>query len=396
MTQSTSTFHSYQATSYPQLAAELSGDVGDIDKWEEGQSQHAHLIKQSHEIAEKLESVGIEAYDHNQDLVLIGLHSKQFKVVENFRNINFIPCVARKNRTRQSKELSYFLQENTNCRMWTISTGRRCNSSDLICRVKKLHRQISKINSMSFMLEAGASFVFRATEFGEVAPHGDDLSFHPHAHALLYLDRYLPKAEWSKLLAKIQAYFGVHCQDNGRITDPRELVKYCVKPSDLDHLSAEQVALLYNSTKGLRLCEPLRKFRKLRSHIRSEKLKVIQRKGILKMVRSWNQPCPKKSKPELELEQLASLNVSDLAEEPTGSPLVVAWCVPSRMFTPVTEPIMLVQGLGNQAPENVFHWQSVQRMQSLINVHTKMLTVQNQQHIINESKPKLYQKTSPP
>ena len=389
-------FHSYQATSYPQLAAELSGDVGDIEKWEEGQSQHAHLIKQSHEIAEKLESVGIEAYDHNQDLVLIGLHSKQFKVVENFRNINFIPSVARKNRSRQSKELSYFLQENTNCRMWTISTGRRCNSSDLICRVKKLHRQISKINSMSFMIEAGASFVFRATEFGEVAPHGDDLSFHPHAHALLYLDRYLPKAHWSKLLSKMQAYFGAHCHDDGKITDPRELVKYCVKPSDLEHLSAEQVALLYNSTKGLRLCEPLRKFRKLRSHIRKEKLKVIQRKGILKMVRSWNQPSPKKCEQDFSLEQLASLNVPDLAEEPAGSPLVVAWCVPSRMFTPVTEPIMLVQGLGNQSPETVFQWQSVQRMQSHINVHTKMLTVQRQNNNINETKPKLYQKTSPP
>ena len=93
----------FQATYYPRLASELSGEVGDIDKWEKGQAYHKRLTEQSHDIADKLESQGIEAYDHNQDLVLVGLHSRQHKVVPNFRNINFIPSVARKNRNRQSK-----------------------------------------------------------------------------------------------------------------------------------------------------------------------------------------------------------------------------------------------------------------------------------------------------
>ena len=368
------------------MAAELSGDVGDIEQWEKGQSLHNKLIEQSHGIAEKLESQNIQAYNHEQDLVLIGLHSKQFKVVENFRNINFIPSVARKNRNRQSKELTYFLQENPNCRMWTISTGKRCGSSDLLHRVKKLHRQVSKINATPFMLQAGASFVFRATEFGEVAPDGGDLSFHPHCHALLHLDRFIPKAEWSKLLSKIQAYFGAYSQDNGRIRNPRELVKYCVKPSDLEHLSAEHVALLYHSSKGLRLCEPLRKFRKLRGHIRNEKLKVIQRKGIMKLVPSWNQAQTVEESIFRPLPQ----------EEATASPSVLAWCVPARVFTPITEPIMLVHGLAHRDPSSVFAWPEVQAMQRSINVHTKMLTVQRQNNNINESKPKLYQKTSPP
>lgn len=385
MSQPTRTDHSYQVTSYPRMAAELSGDVGDIEQWEKGQAHHNTLVKQSHDIAEKLESVGIEAYNHDQDLTLIGLHSRQHKVVPNFRNINFIPSVARKNRNRQSKELSYYLQENSNCRMWTISTGTRCNSSELGNRVKKLHRQISRINSMTFMREAGASFVFRATEFGEVAPSGDDLSFHPHAHALLKLDRYLDKQTWTKLLSKVRAYFGAYSQDNGRIRNPRELVKYCVKPSDLEHLDASQLVLLFRASQGLRLCESLQGFRKLRGRLRSDKMKVVQRKGIMKLVPSWN--------------QAQTVEESVFTPLPTGdapSPSVLAWCVPARVFTPITEPIMLVHGLAHRDPSTVFKWPEVQSMTRSIKVHTKMLTVQNQMNKSNESKPKLYQKTSPP
>ena len=367
------------------MAAELSGAVGDIDAWTKGQDLHKKLVEQSHEIAEKLESAGIEAYNHDQDMVLVGLHSRQHKVVENFRNINFIPAVARKNRNRQSKELTYYLQENPNTRMWTISTGKRCGSVDLRKRVKKLHRQISKINSMTFMKHAGASFVYRATEFGEVAPDGDDLSFHPHSHALLRLDRFLPKAEWSQLLAKIQAYFGAYSQDNGRIRNPRELVKYCVKPSDLEHLDADQVALLFRSTQGLRLCESLQAFRKLRGHIRQEKLKVIQRKGIMKLVPSWN--------------QAQTVEESIFKPMPTGdapSPSVLAWCVPARVFTPVTEPIMLVHGLAHRDPNIVFNWPEVQSMANSIKVHTKMLTVQEKGENKYECETKIYQSGAPP
>ena len=110
----------FQGTSYPRIASELSGKVGDLDKWEKGQAFNQKLLEQSHDIAEKLESEGIKAYI-DQDLTLIGLHSRQAKRLPNFRNINFIPYMARKNRNRHAKELSYYLQKNPNCRLWTLS-----------------------------------------------------------------------------------------------------------------------------------------------------------------------------------------------------------------------------------------------------------------------------------
>ena len=235
------------------------------------------------------------------------------------------------------------------------------------------------------MKHVGARFVFRATEFGEVAPDGDDLSFHPHCHALLVLDKCLQREVWSKTLERIQAYFGAYSQDNGRIRNPRELVKYCVKPSDLEQLTADQIALLFRSTQGLRLCESLQDFRKLRGHIRQEKLKVIQRKGIMKLVPSWN--------------QAQTVEESIFKPLPTGdapSPSVLAWCVPARVFTPITEPIMLVHGLAHRDPSIVFKWPEVQSMTHAIKVHTKMLTVQQMGKNYYEYQSKIHQSTAPP
>ena len=381
----------FQGNLYPKIASELSGDVQDIDKWQEGQILHQKLLSQSHWVAQQLEEEGVEAYNE-QDLTLVGLHSRQAKKIPNFRNINFIPYVARKNRKKQCKDLNYYLEHNRNCRLWTITTGARCNAEDLEARVRILHRRISRLNSEPWMKQAGASFVFRATEFGEVAPIGStDLSFHPHCHALLKLERILPKAEWSNLLSAIRAYLGAYSQDNGRIQNPRELVKYCVKPSDLEHLSSAQIRLLFETTQGLRLCESLQGFRKLRSQIREEKLKVVLRKGSHRLVPAWNQ----------------GINHDDLplylqepdATEREPEPSVLAWCVPAPVFTPVTEPVFLVHGLKHRDPASVFVWPEVIEMQRAIKVHTEILTVREKQaerKRSHESSSKVYLQTSPP
>jgi hypothetical protein len=381
----------FQGNIYPKIASELSGDVGDLDKWQEGQEQHQHLLEQSHWVARQLVHEGIEAYIE-QDLTLIGLHTRQAKRIPNFRNINFIPYVAKKNRRKQCKELNYYLEKNPNCRLWTITTGTRCNSNELNTRVRALHRRVSRINSEPFMKEAGATFVYRATEFGEVAPLGTaDLSFHPHCHALLKLSHYLQKDKWSILLSKIQAYLGAYSQDNGRVKNPRELVKYCVKPSDLEHLNSAQIKTLYESTQGLRLCESLQEFRKLRGQIREEKLKVVLRKGTHKLVPSWNQG---HAHEEIPL-YLQDPEVRDREVTPS----VLAWCVPARVFTPVTEPVFLVHGLQHRDPASVFAWPEVIEMERSIKVHTEMLTVRNKtsrKERIHESKSKVYTQTSPP
>ena len=112
------------------------------------------------------------------------------------------------------------------------------------------------------MKREGVRFVFRSTEFGEVVElPGGELSLHPHCHAVLKMDRFVTKEEWSNLIARIRSYFGAHCQDNGRIKEPREFVKYCVKPSDLEALSGPALVDLYILCSSLRLAECLQDLR---------------------------------------------------------------------------------------------------------------------------------------
>jgi hypothetical protein len=273
--------------------------------------------------------------------------------------------------------------------MWTITTGTRCSERDVVDRCRALHRKVSKINDVAFMKKAGARFVFRSTEFGEVVETGDGLSLHPHCHAVLLLSRFLPKSEWSHLIARIREHFGAHCQDNGRIKEPREFVKYCVKPSDLETLSGKSLVSLYHVTGSLRLVETLRDLRVLRKDIRETDHKLVRHRGILKRVPKWNKGATLDEIPRW----LQPVKDDD---DPIVTPFVVAWCAPAPVFAPVTEPLFLVHGLGGLDPSSCFTWADVQRMTDSINVHTKALTVRRKErkreeriYEISQSEPKV-------
>ena len=272
------------------------GRCHDPIKWEEQGEQRKYLADQTKEIARKLDqgyqadgkTIRVDPYAYT-DLHIMGLHSKQFKKLETYKNINFLPSVAQKNRSQKTKEMLLFLKHNHNCRMWTFTAGSRCTLVSLNSQCRWMHRRLTKLNDTDFMKSLGAQFVFRATEFGELAAHGEnDLSLHPHMHALLHLDNYLRPDDWSYLLARIQSFWKAFCKDCGKIKNPRELIKYCVKPCDLEGLNNEQLIKLYHANKGLRLWESLQDFRQMRRSIRDDKQKVVIRKGIPKLVPNWN------------------------------------------------------------------------------------------------------------
>ena len=392
--QFTGSRRNYQA-SYPLLCKDLAGQAMSLDQWNRNQAQINLMVDQSHRIARKLEDEGIRAYDEDQDLTLFGLNTRQYKVLDNFRNISFIPLVAKKQRASILKLLSYWLQKYTFDRMWTITTGTRCSIYDVEDRTRELHRKVSKINDKSWMKQAGASFIFRSTEFGEVVETDEGLSLHPHCHAVLHLDKgRLSPAHWSFLLHRIQEYFGVHCQDNGRIREPREFVKYCVKPSDLEQLSGPALAELQRITSRLRLVEKLRGLRLLAREIREADQKLVRRKGIIVRRKSWNKGATMEDVPRY---------LRPLKDEgdPVASPFVVAWCAPAPVFAPVSEPLFIVHGLRGQDPSAVFSWLDVVAMRNAINVHTKALTVpvkgeqeRGKPQIIYESEPKIPQRNT--
>ena len=378
-----------QVGSYAHIASELSGQSVDIDQWEKGRAMSERLIQQSHDIAKKMESVGFSAYDHKQDLKIFGLHSKQVIDIPNFRNICIIPSVARKKRNRASKELEYFLQRNPNARTWVHTTGNRCTLKELPQRIEWLHAKFGRVNSQSFMKTYGAKFVFRSTEFGEIAQTEDGLSFHPHAHSVLVLERKLTRMEWDTFLKKVKTYFVYHSKDCGKIKSVKELVKYCVKPSDLEHLSGSELVSIHEVCTNKRLVEFLGQLRNQRKFHNQENFRLIRRKGILTKTRNWN--TGKEKTPRY---------LDPVDHESGCRPIVVAWIPPTSIFTPITEPCFVVHALGSNDPSNVFNSFEVRSMEQQIKclsikVHTKTLThqqgsIKNNEN--DESKTKIYKK----
>lgn len=357
-----------QVGSYPKLASELSGVSLDIDQWEKGRQMSDKLLQQSHDIAKKMESVGFSAYDHQSDLTLVGLNSRQHSKLPPFRNVTIIPWVARKKRNKSSKELEYFLQKNPNARTWVHTTGKRCTLKELPERLENLHAKFGRVNSQPFMKKFGAKFVFRSTEFGEIAKTDEGLSFHPHCHSVLVLDRKLPSEDWSLLVSKICKYFVHWSYDAGKIKSVKELVKYCVKPSDLEHLNGYELLSIHQITTNKRLVEFLGHLRKQRQLHNKDNVRLVRRKGVLTKTQNWN--ASKKKHPKWVL---------PVDDDSAHGPTIVAWIPPTAVFTHITEPCFLVQGLGSNDPTTLLDSWEVQRMQAEINklsikVHTKTLT----------------------
>jgi hypothetical protein len=377
--QSTTQYSEFQAHSYPSVASQLSGDLQDTDAWQKGQKQRQHLTEQTHNICKQLEDHGIEAYQ-DQDLTIFGLHSKSFKKVDPFRNICFLPSVAQKNRAKTLKTLEFFLQKYPNARTCVLTSGTRCGLEELPSRVRWMHRKVSRCNSMKWMKEAGARFIFRSTELGEIAPVGRDISCHPHTHLVFILDKYLTREKWSQLLSNMHAFFGTHFEDCGKLKNPRELVKYCVKPGDFQYLESFHVANLYHATKGIRLVESLKDLRLLKRDLKERRKKLVRRKGVIKVVPNWVGGSSHEEIPRHEITERNLAVGSCGASLDAPMPTLVAWCAPARVFTPVTEPIFIVHGLGkaNYRTDQVFEWEEVKRMEHSISVHTKTLTVLDQ------------------
>jgi hypothetical protein len=408
-TQDTYHIQSFQEKQYAKLAAEMSGHSYNVDLWEKQQKQQDHLEQQSKRVAEKL-NIGFMQYGlgwkrrlsfnpyRESNLWILGLHTKGVKKLDNYQNWSIIPVKARQQRAPTNKELQYFLSKNPYTRMY-LFTDKRQTLVNLRSVMKTMHRRLSKLNGHKFMKKIGAQFVFRTTELGEIFPIGnDDISVHPHMHALMVLKRKLTRAQFITLNKFIKCYWKAYCADSGIIRNARELTKYIVKPNDLDALNAEQTCKLYLVQKGIHHVQPLGKFRVMKKQISDSNAKVIIRKGEPKIVPNWNRSTTNQSKADPVDEYLDCLEdqtkATSLRESIHDAPRRVAWCTPSPIFTPVTEPCFMVLGLTGRDPIEMFDKEDVIKMEHAINVHTNTLTVQRfnqntkQQDNNYESEPK--------
>ena len=380
----------FQEKQYAIIASSLSGQAYDIDQWQKQGEQQQHLEEQTKQIADKMHSgyrhhglgwsriVSADPY-RSTDLYLLGLFSKGVKKLDNYKNISFLPTKARQQRNKTSKELNLFVHQNPFTRAW-LFTDKRTTLLYLRNTIQRMHRRLSRLNAEDFMKLYGARFVFRTTELGEIFPLGEsDVSIHPHMHALMVLDKKLSKEQFIELNKCIQNFWGAYSRDSGKIRNAREMVKYCVKPNDMEGLNSQQIIKLYHAQNGLHLIQPLQDFKQTRKQIRDNNEKVIVRKGIPKLVPNWNRSNIKKSKADPMREYLDMLEDQRKAiairECSLATPRIVAWCTPSPLFTHVSEPVFMVHGLQGRDPVEMFDREEVTRVEHAIMVHTNTLTV---------------------
>ena len=372
---SQSQYHRFGERDYLRLCHETAGTAVDFDKWNEAQVQRRLLQQVSREVADRLESVGFEART-GRDISLVGLQSRGILKLESYRDVRIIPEVARRKRRALLKDVEFWMAQRPFARMWTFTTGERCMIWELRERLTWLHRKVSKLNATKFMKKAGASIVFRASELGEIKASGVDgqFSFHPHAHCLIDLRARLSKTDWSTLLSKVSDWWGPHWDESGKVCNPRELVKYLAKPFDLLKLNGGELLRLHEITSQSRMVEGLGSLRSERAERAKAKERVDCVNGRWITSRRWNSRAETDSR--LTVEELRMLSVEKKDARPTARlPRVLARCLPSPIFSPVREPVFLVENLGDRSADCIVDSAESRWVLDSIRVHTTSVTV---------------------
>ena len=279
------------------------------NEWRERMEERRELVRQSHQIANKLECGGTQAYRCDEyQLYIWSVFSRHVEQVPAFRRICFLPSVAAMVRAQKLASLEFFLDRHPFCRFWTFTSGARVALPELRARIESLHKRLNALNK-ELRRRYGVEMVFRSTELGTVetaasagsarqkraakiahrkavadanaagrpAPvwtrakenaHADEagalerdasgaLLFHPHAHCVVKLPCKMDKETWAEMLRFVWVHWGDHWDEGAVISDAREVCKYVCKPGEIAELEPKELCALEAALHGLRLVTPM-------------------------------------------------------------------------------------------------------------------------------------------
>ncbi|MBK1855748.1 hypothetical protein JO972_12315 [Verrucomicrobiaceae bacterium 5K15] len=316
---------------YLEIVAKRSGEEIDEETFQRKQQDREKLKAQSVAIADKLESVNVRAYGDSK-ITLVGLISGIEEELIDFRNIVFIPMVAKRKRAAMLADLEYFVQRHRFSRMWVMTSGTRVTIPEVRERMLHTHRRISKLNHTAFMKSNEASIVFRSSELGSMERINGEATFHIHCHLIVYLHKKLTREQWSELLRRVRKWWKFHFKDAKQIQMAREACKYVVKPNDLEKLSAEELKALYEQLFKMHIVQALGPLKLQRKETGENEIKLIHEKvgdkWKLKPILNWNKS-KRKTRPD-----------EGYQEPPRDN--IIATMLPAPYFAQQSEPIAIV------------------------------------------------------
>lgn len=355
------------AVGYARALAQNTGATWGAKSWAEGQQRQGRLLGQTQRLAAALERHGIPTRLPSEILTL-GEVTGQAVQADAWRAIRFLPVVAQRDRKPTLNALKLWQRSEGGkwLRYAVITSGDRVPlGGNLRGRQTEHTRAVSRW-AHDAMKDWGVELVFRGTEYTV-----NDDGVHLHSNVVYRVAEKLSPERWGEFLAWTRKRVGAHWKDCGRIEDMAEVVKYAVKPAELEALADEHVVWLYHETFAKKLCQPMGAFADWLKGLSQDRLKVAQvvdparapgepRKGRLRLVeKPRRDPAKRKERkeddgesavpdaPEADAEDTAEVGAEAPeaeapARRPAGENVLVARTLPQPKFSPWSEPLSLV------------------------------------------------------
>ena len=273
---------------------------------------------------------------------LLSLATGSLKEVEVWRELRMLPAIAQRERRPMLNALRYYLEAvsrrdakgQTYCRYLVITSGGRLPyGGDLRRRIEGLQRLISRWAVISRDIH-GVHVIYRGTEMTLEATGA-----HVHANVVVEPENFMGERAWADYQAAMRRHFGTWVRDNGRVKDPKEIVKYVCKPTQLkryifDHSDEnerfDRIEWIYRALYKTRLVAPLGAMRELWQQIEEDKLKPCSVKNQIRLVPKF-EPGPRSKE-----------------KKPLGENVILSQMLSNRIHTPWAEPSVLIFGYTEQ------------------------------------------------
>lgn len=318
----------------------------DPNSWRKRCEKGQKLREQTARLADQLEDVEVRARNQS-NVTAISAVTGQIDKLESYRSLRFLPAVAQRDRRPMLNALQYWLGNRRGAAKYTryavVTFGEPIHAfGELRQSISALTRKISKwAHAVDRKFDIDA--LYRGIEYTRKIRENDTThTYHLHANVLYLPNRVLEDSEWNNFLNFSKNAFGAHWKDNGTIKDLREIVKYVIKPDELEGIEGVELHWLFQETFKSRLSAPLGPVKIFCRDLAEnhEKIAAIEGAGLR---------CVEKSK---RLAKTPDRREDDEDAHPKCGEArneILGITLPQRRHSPWAEPVILVRNFDPDA-----------------------------------------------
>lgn len=265
-----------------------SGNIIPHDKYVRQSEQFQQLRTRSEDLANRLEYLGIPAFQAEQDITKIGLITGIEKQAErSFRHILLIPSVMQQDRKALVRSLNYwiendFLRRSRNLRYAVVT----CENVPFFGDLKATHSYWSRKVSDTFR---DLSKLFRVKiqlRTTEITINNQDESINLHMNILYEASRYITNKQGGWGAVSSYMYQKLRCRiHDGIVQSPKKAISYILKPFDVSSMSNESLPWLANEIHGMRLIQKYNDFQQFSAGLRANRERIIFKNDTKDFVR---------------------------------------------------------------------------------------------------------------